>query len=293
MELNISNCSGIKQSLPFFAFYLFVFCFFSCGNLEKEIELDIPPYESQLVVECYLEPGKPFKLLMTKSAAYFEPFPQSDFDFVQSILADSAIITIENNGEIYELPNELYFDPEAFRLYNYHTTELVPNDLENDFVLNIEMPDGRTVRSQTRILPTVPIDSVVIEFSEENDTLARALTYFVDDINEENYYRRMLHFGSLDTIPELDFTVLDDVVEDDGRVVFGTNFDFAVGDTIINSIFHIDRAYHDFLESVFFSLDANGNPFGQPAAINSNLEGDAIGIFTGISVSRNVTIVED
>jgi hypothetical protein len=168
----------------------------------------------------------------------------------------------------------------------------VPQDTEHDFTLNISMPDGREITGRTRILPVVNIDSVIIEFSEEVDTLARALMYFTDDISEENYYRRMLHTGSLDTIADIDFAVLDDVVEENGRVVFGTGFDFVEGDTIINSLFHIDREYYDFLESIAFSLDANGNPFGQPAAINSNVLGDGIGVFTGLSVHREMTIVK-
>jgi hemin uptake protein HemP len=56
-------------------------------------------------VECYLEPNKPFNLLLTKSAAYFDPFPQEEFDFIESILADSAEVTIEHNGQIYVLEN--------------------------------------------------------------------------------------------------------------------------------------------------------------------------------------------
>ena len=289
---------NIKMKAIRFAKYISIFSFFilsiiSCGNLEKEIELDIPPYEGQLVVECYLEPGKPFNLILTKSAAYFEPFPQNNFDFLEGILVDSAVVSIEHNGEIYELENEIYFDLETLKLFNYHNPALVPQDIDHDFTLNINMPDGRKINGRTRILPVVPIDSVVVEFNEEVDTLARVLTYFTDNINEENFYRRMLHEGSLDSFPKLDFTVLDDVVGEDGKVVFGTNFDFAEGDTIINSIFHIDREYHDFLESIFFSLDANGNPFGQPAAINSNVEGgNAIGIFTGLSVDRNMLIIE-
>lgn len=276
-----------------FAFFLLAFYFFSCGNLEKEVELDIPPYEGELVVECYLEPFKPLALILTRSAAYFEPFPQNNFDFLESILVDSAEVTISYEGESFLLNNQIYFDNESLKLYNYYLPSLVPNDTTIDFFLEIKTKEGQLIAGRTRLLPVVPIDSVVVEFSEEVDTLARVLTYFTDNVNEENYYRRMLHQGSLDSFPELDFTVLDDFVSEDGRVVFGTNFSFVEGDTVINSIFHIDRAYHDFLESISFALEANGNPFGQPSAINSNLEGDnAVGIFTGLSVARERTIIE-
>ncbi|MEO1258297.1 MAG: DUF4249 domain-containing protein [Bacteroidota bacterium] len=270
---------------------VFVALLFSCGNLEKEIELELPPYESQIVVECYLIPGQPMSLLLTKSAAYFDPLPTDESEFVESILEDSAEVTIRHNGVTYELENQLFFNNTTSKFFNYFNAELVPEEFDNDFFLNIKTKDGREITSQTRLLPVVPIDSVVVEFNEEQDTLARVLTYLPEDPDMDNYYRRMLHLESLDSIPEQDFTTNDDFVDDE-QLVFGSGFDFKEGETVINSIFHIDRAYFDFLESVFFAIDANGNPFGQPAVINSNLEGDAIGIFTGLSVDRIVTVVE-
>ncbi|HFA47495.1 MAG TPA: DUF4249 domain-containing protein [Bacteroidetes bacterium] len=275
----------------YFCAFIFTAFLFSCGGLEKEIDLELPAYESQVVVECYLQPGLPYALALTKSAAYFDPFPTDSFDFLESILEDSAEVTIMHEGETIKLENQLYFDQEAQRLYNYFSPDIVPEDFENNFTLSIVTKDGREVRAFTRILPVVPIDSVVVEFNPEVDTLARVLAYVYEDPTEDDYYRRMLHVGSLDTVPDLDFTLNDDFVDDD-ILVFGTGFDFMVGDTIINSIFHIDRAYFDFLESITFAIDANGNPFGQPAAINSNLEGDAIGIFTGLSYDRVETIIE-
>ncbi|MEZ4935256.1 MAG: DUF4249 domain-containing protein [Saprospiraceae bacterium] len=280
----------MKNLIYFYAISFTAFLF-SCGGLEKEIDLELPLYESQLVVECYLEPGEPFTLLLTKSAAYFDPIPTEDFEFVEKILEDSAVVTIQHKGVTYELPNQIYFNQQTKKLYNYYSSERVPNDLENDFTLKIIAKDGREVTAKTRILPVVPIDSVVVEFNPERDSLARVLTYVSEDPNTNNYYRRMLHVGSLDTIPDQDFTTNDDFV-DDGLIIFGSGYDFKEGDIVFNSIFHIDRAYFDFMESVFFAMDANGNPFGQPAAIKSNVEGDAIGIFTGLSVDRVATEVK-
>ncbi len=269
----------------------FIMFLFSCGGLEKEIDLELPIYESQIVVECYLEPGEPFALALTKSAAYFDPIPLDDFEFIENILEDSAEVSIQYNGQIIELSNQIYFNFETGKIFNYFSSSIVPNDTQSEFTLNIKTKDGREVFAKTQILPIVPIDSVVVEFSSEVDSVARVLTYLTENPLEDNYYRRMLHIGSLDTIPDQDFTTNDDFV-DDNIIVFGSGYDFREGDTVINSIFHIDREYYDFLESIFFAVDANGNPFGQPAAINSNVEGDAIGIFTGLSVDRNLVIIE-
>ena len=287
MKYSIQN---IGQQITF-AFCLLTFALTSCGSLEKEVEIDLPEYESQLVVECYLEAGEPFTLLLTRSAAYFDPLPTETFDFVESILEDSAAISILHNGVEYQLENQLFFNPVTSKLYNYFTPELVPEDFDNDFQLTITTADGEVVTSSTRLLPAVPIDSNVVEFEPEVDTLARLLTYLSDDLTQSNYYRRTLHENSLDTLNYIDFTTVDDFFDDE-TFVFGTGFDFVEGDTLFTTVYHIDREYFDFLESVFFAQDANGNPFGQPAAINSNLTGDAIGIFTGLSYTREMVIVE-
>lgn len=269
----------------------------ACGHLEKEIDLELPTYQSQYVVECYLEPGQNFRLALSRSVPYFEPFPENPANFVQSILVDSAEVSISHAGKEYVLKNEidLAYLISAKKLYNYSSQEIVPADTNSDFFLKIKTPDGNLITAHTRLLPIVPIDSVVVEFDEKKDTLARTLVYLTDDPGLANYYRFLLHHNSLDSIPQQDFQVNDDFV-DKGKLVFGTGFDFKEGDTIFNTAFHIDRAYFDFLESTFNAAGANGNPFGQPSAIISNLQSNAgvsvLGIFTGLSYDRVMTVVE-
>ena len=267
--------------------------FAACGNLENEINLDLPEYQSQLVVECYLEPGQPFTLALSRSVPYFDPFPDTLLDFVDQILVDSATITISHNGTDYPMTNLLLLNPTTKKAFNYFNVELVPTDFDHDFSLKIVTKDGKTITAATRLLPVVPIDSIVVEFNEDVDTIARVLTYITDDPATDDYYRRMIHLNSLDSIPQQDFTTFDDYV-DDKKIVFGTPYDFEENDTIWNTIYHIDRAYFDFWESTFNAINANGNPFGQPSAIISNVKGDGnpIGIFTGLSYDRVMTIIK-
>ncbi len=260
-------------------------------NLEKEISINLPEYEPRLALECYLEPGQPFVLTLSKTAPYFEPFPALDARFLQSILEDSATVVIKHKGQSYTLQNRLLFNPLTGKLYNYVSNSLVPEDYSADFELEVVTRQGKTITATTRLLPKVPIDSVVVQFAP-NDTLARVLTYFMDNPDTRNYYRRILHKSRLDTIPLQDFTV-DDRFVTNGRFVFGTNYEFAVGDTVFNTLLHIDRAYYDYFDSVQTAFFSNGNPFAQPSPINSNLKGtaNAIGIFTGLSYDRVMTVV--
>ncbi len=265
----------------------------ACGDLEKEILVDLPDYESQVVLECYLEPGQPYRLLLTKSASYFAPFPTQNDQFLENILEQDASVIIRHNGEEISLANQLTFDPETGKIYNYSSTTLVPENYNQDFELSITTEDGQTIGAITQILPVVPIDSIVILFDEEKDSLARAETYLTDDRQVANFYRRSLHLGNLETEPEQDF-VTDDEVFDSEKFFFGTALDYTVGDTLFFTIYHIDQTYYQFFRSVQQAILSNGNPFGQPSPIISNLSGtaDAVGIFTGLSYDRVMTIIE-
>jgi hypothetical protein len=269
--------------------------FLQACNLEREVEIDLPDYESQLVLECYLEPGKPFTALLTRSDDYFAPVASSVdnlIEYYQGLLEQDAMVRIRYQGNTYELANTLFLDPKTFRFANYVSDELVPKDYQNEFELEVTTSDGRTITSRTMLLEPIPIDSVVYEFSEASPDSARILTYFTDISDERNYVRRMLHRNTLDSLPDQDFVTDDRFVEE--RVVFGSGYDYGRGEQVINTLFHVDEAYYEYLESVFNSISSNGNPFAQPGVIVSNLEGtaDAIGIFTGLSYVRDTLLIE-
>ncbi|KGE88676.1 hypothetical protein IX84_08405 [Phaeodactylibacter xiamenensis] len=268
----------------------------SACNLEQEVEINLPDYEVRPVLEAYVEPGERYRLLLTRSAGYFAPLPSLD-NLLEELLLDSAEVSITHDGVTYQLENTLLFDPTTQKIYNYAagSNDLVPTESDLPFELNITLPNGETIRAETRLLPQVEIDSVVIEFPETGnpaDTLARALTYFTDNPNTDNFYRRMLQLNSLDSLPEQDF-VTDDRLVEDSTIAFGTGFNYKAGDTLITTLYHISEDYATFLESVDGAAAANGNPFGQPSPVISNLEGtaNALGIFTALVSFRRNDIV--
>lgn len=281
----------MSKWLLFFSFAALAAC-----NLEQEIDIDLPEYESRPVVEAYLEPGQPFRLLLTRSAAYFDPLPTVD-NFLGELLLSGAEVEIVHNGATYTLNNQLSLDPQTQKIYNYIAGggARVPEDSSLPFELFIRLPDGRTITGQTALLPPVAIDSLVVEFPE-TDTLARVLTYFTDDPNQDNYYRYMLQLNALDSLPEQDFVSDDRLLSPgDSTIAFGTGFNYEVGDTLFTTLYHISEDYATFLESVSGAAAANGNPFGQPSPVISNLGGDAgaLGIFTGLAKTQRMDIIEE
>lgn len=262
-------------------------------NLTKDVDIDLPDYERQPVVECFLEPGQPFRLLLTQSYGFFDPFGL-DSNFIQKTLLDGATVTISYDGHTDTLTNGLFFTFVApIKIFNYQSSQLVPATPGIDYTLNIRLPDGNTITGRTIMLPRVPIDSVLVEFSPDIDTLARVLTYISDDRTTPNYYRRLLNYSSLDSFPEQDFLV-DDRIITTPLIAFGTGYELTRGDTAFNTIFHITKDYYDYYESVQLAVFGNVNPFAQPSPIRSNVSGSGnpLGIFTCLVYDRDTTIIE-
>jgi hypothetical protein len=263
----------------------------SC-NLTKDVEIDLPEYDRQPVVECYLEPGKPFRLLLTRSYAFFDPLG-IDSTFLEKTLLQGATVTITYNGQTETLLNIPSLDLNPLKLYNYTGVNFVPATPGIEYTLNITLPDGAgNINARTTMLPPVPIDSVVIQWNTEGDSLARALTYITDDKSTENFYRRMLNYQSLDSIPQQDF-ISPDRFTTTASIVFGTGYELVKGDTIFNTIFHMDKPYYDYVESIQLAIIANLNPFAQPSQIKSNVQGSGnpLGIFTCLLYDRDTTII--
>ena len=263
----------------------------ACG-LEREVEIELPAYEAQVVVEAYLEPGNRYNLLLTRGTPFFDPFDIQSLETVlEEVLEQEADVRIRYGNQEISLVNNLYYNPSTQQFANYVAQEIVPYDYTAEFNLEIMLQNGKEIDATTYLLKPIPFDSLVVEY--QDDTLARVLTYLTDIPREENFYRRMLSVGSLDSVPEQDFLV-EDILTDNGVIAFGTGFDYTKGDKVINSLWHISKEYYDFLESVQFSIQANLDPITQPGMIISNVNGSAnpLGIFTGISLSRDTTNIE-
>lgn len=265
--------------------------FWGACNLEKEIDLELPQYDSQPVVECYLEPGKPFRLLLTRSYSFFDPFGL-DSSFLDKTLLGGALVTIAYNNRVDTLPNTLSLEFPPLKIFNYTGKNIVPATPGIEYTLRIVTPDGKEITGKTVMLPKVPIDSIRVEWNPQRDSLARILTYITDDRTQENYYRRMLNYSTLDSVPDQDFLANDRIAQTE-VIAFGSGYELREGDTVFNTLFHITKDYYDYLESVQLAVIGNLNPFAQPARIKSNVRGSAnpLGIFTCLVYDRDTTII--
>ncbi len=272
----------LRFTLP--ALFLSLFLIPAC-NLEQNIDVDLPSYESELTVECYLEPGRPFRLLLSESLGYFESAQTNP-------IIDNASVTITHAGGTVNLINGFVVDPEFDKFYNFYSSDLVPATVGAEYTLNITDDRGRSITGTTTMLPTVDIDSLVPQFNT-SDTLALVLTYFAEP-EGDNWYRRQLHFGETvrTAVVDQDFVTDDNLETEDNNFVFGSGFEFGVGDTVFSTLYNIEEPYYDFLVSAFDAISSNGNPFASPSSIKSNVDG-GLGIFTCLSYDRDTIIIPE
>ena len=258
-----------------FIFLLAGIISFSC-NMEKEIDLDLPDYESKIVVECYLLPGSDFRLALFESVSYF--------DTPQLPTVDSALVIIRYNGNTDTL--EYIGLSFAGKYFNYRSSTIVPADYTSLFTLEIIDKRGRRLTASTTIPILVPIDTITIETNA--DSLSFPLTRFTDDPSTEDLYRYQVEENNIGR--EVTDFQFDDKLFETSQVAIGSNYSLKKADQVTVSLFHLTKEHFDFLESVNAAIDANGNPFGQPAVIKSNING-GLGIFTGVAVDQKTFLI--
>ena len=264
-----------------------VLLFFSaCDTLQKEVDLNLPEFESKLSVDCYLEIGQPFRAIISETTPYFGGLNTG------LPVVSGATVTITHNGVVDTLEEGLFFDFFTGKFFNYGSTTLVPADYTNDFSLSVVDSAGRTLTATTKLLEPVTLDSIQI-LPPLQDSSYSYLSFFQDDPNETNFYYRTTH----KTLPIADSLktafVVDDLVINgqENQIVLGGPPNFRYGDTAVITLFHITESHHSFIESYTASVQNNGNPFAQPGSVVSNVQG-GFGIFTGLAFDRNIYYIE-
>lgn len=259
------------------------FALAGCDSLEKQIEVPLPKHHPQLVAECYLQDGQPYKLYLTQTASYFEPLPENLFNpYNDAVVCISA-------GELRDtLRQEYSFDFFNKKFYNFSGNMAALNDPNLEYELEITDKAGnRRVTGRTRFLPKPDLDTVEYVL---RDTLARILIWINDPPSESNYYRIIMHRDSLNSPPVLNFTFTDGNFNG-RRFPIGTSYRFKVGDKLIVRLYHIEKAHYDYFELMEDAIRSNGNPFAQPVTLQSPLEG-GYGLFMALSYSEKTLKIE-
>lgn len=255
----------------------------SC-DLEQDIDVDLPALPAQLAVECYLENGEIPRLTVTETVPYLaspEPIVPTDVT-VRLTLA---------NGQTETLRFFPGLNPVTRKAYTHTGTRRLVARPGDTFRLDVTDSKGRRVTGTATMPARVPIDTLEYEFNDlpPEQREAYVLTRFQDPVGVGNSYYIQIHRDSISDEAEVDYDV-EDRLNDGTRFALGTSFRFDPGDTLLVTLYHLDRPFFLFRQSVQDARNANGNPFSQPSSIKSTVEG-GVGVFTVLSYDRKQLII--
>ena len=250
-------------------------------NLEKSFKIELPPYQPKLVVECYLEHGKPYRLALTESVPYTSPAALPP-------LVNDALVVITHNGIRDTIRFGLSIDTLAGKVFNYTSPKIVDATTGGEYELEIiDRKKNRRVVGKANFLPKPTITKIETrqQIRSNGDTTYYVLTEFPDnDLTQPNYYRMLVNKDSLTSSPDPDIS-FEDRFADNGRIIIGSGFDFKRKDSLYVTIYHNTKPYYDFIESLEDAVRANGNPFAQPGGVKSTVQG-GLGVFACLAYDR-------
>lgn len=269
------------------------------SSCEKEIEVNLPAAESQVVVEAYINDANPLfnYVILSRTVDYFNPNLS-----VLSVKGATVHITegtVTGTDTVWDIANRKPM------------IELLPDSIPGVYfnpaltgkqgkVYKLEiLADNKYIYGVTTIPQLVPLDSLTTRYevnpANKNDTGYFMTIHFMEPVPKGNNYRYLYRIGSdsayfgWGSINDDDDVFNDDVINGVyRRFTFGRRFKYS--DTVHFYLCSIDRPAYNFWDS-YEQARSNGGPFATPVQLKSTVQG-AIGSFTGKAVSYKRLILK-
>ncbi|MBA2423329.1 MAG: DUF4249 domain-containing protein [Chitinophagales bacterium] len=274
-------------------FFIFCFSVLLISSCQKDITLNIPPSEEQIVVEGHIETGQPPYVILTRTSDYYSTFY---LDSLSNLFVHDAVVQVSDGTQTITL-SEFSLDTLGAVVSVYLGLNMV-GEVGKTYTLTVQT-EGKTLNAVTTIPNVIPLDSIWYEQNADpdNDTLVRLICRYNDPPQLGQYVRYFTQINNEGFYPGLN-----SVFED--AVINGTTFDFPLdrginrndstsfenyglfkkGDTITVKWSGIDKPHFDYWRTEEFELGGQGSPFSSPVIIQSNING-GLGIWGGYSSS--------
>ena len=294
----------------------------------KEVQIDIPGYEEQMVVDGIIETGQPAIVLLSSTANIYSP---TNLEAYLSGFVSGATIVV-SDGTINDTLVEICTDNlppgteeiaasffgipvdqlVTLNLCGYFSTQIV-GEVGKTYELSVDV-NGESYTSVTSIIEPTPLDSLFWKPEPPLENRGWSWAVLSDPPGLNDAYRwevkrlNILPDGTQDPLFYKPFgPFFDDAFFD------GLTFEFAYenpinffdesinedyrgyyeqGDTILVKLSKLGRAEFDFFEKKYNQMYTAGNPFATPTNIPTNIEGGALGVWAGFSPWSDTLICE-
>lgn len=294
---------------------------FSCT---KEVKIDIPGYEEQIVIDGKIETGLPPFVILSNSKDIYAP---TDLDaFLSGFIDDAEVIVSDGTTTVtldkicsdnippgFEDMAAAFFGIPPSELANYHLcvyTSLNPSifgKVGKNYALTVNY-EGKSYTASTLIPQPTPLDYLFWKEEEEAPGYGFSWAHLTDPLGGTDAYKwevqRVNKDLNADNIDPAFKTTYSPVFDDE--FIDGKSFDFfyenpftwgvdsipaqyrgyyKYGDSVAVKFSKMDPYVYEFLEKKYIQLSTNGNPFASPTNIITNIKGGALGLWAGFSPS--------
>ena len=261
----------------------------SC-TVEPEIDLQLP--DALIVVDGSIEQGEQARVFLTTNTPYFTTIDSAS---LRDLVLSRALVTLDDgeNSEVLILRKDSrYFPP------YYYAGNSIYGDTGKVYTLSASY-GGKSIIAQTTVPGIVELDNCSFELAEESDSLGSLILEFTDPRAEKNFYRIFTKRLGEDEkfIPSLIIAINDQYFNGDKVTLKlyrapdsflsteGSEY-YSFDDTIVVKLCTMDEQTFDFWNTYQEEAINATNPFASSMInLESNIEGDGLGVWGGYGVS--------
>ncbi len=318
MYICIVNKAIFKQN----KLALLGFCLLFIFSCSKEVNIEIPGYQEQIVVDGFIETGLPPVVLLSKSQDVYSP---TDINAFLLTLITDAEIWVSNGTDSVQLElisannlpqevaeivagklriklNELAMLPISF--YSTSNTSIY-GEINKNYNLYIKHNDKNYEASSSILEPTY-LDDLYWKIEPETIEYGYSWARLTDPSMHYDAYKwevKRINIKNGKTKDEWYKPTSDPYFDD--QFFNGMTFDFFYenpmgrkgdtthlkiyrrlyksGDSVVVKLSKINPSTYDFFSKKRRQLRSNGSPFASPINIPSNISGGALGIWAGFA----------
>lgn len=289
--------------------------FFGC---QEEIEVELPDYESKIVIEGSIENGYPAMVILSNSIPYFENI---DMNYLMNkvFIRDAEVYITSSDGQSEPLTFQYCEDSPFFFAYRGNNIRGKEN---TSYTLTVKYND-QTYTSTTTIPCTFDLDSIwfsTISDLINADTMRTIRIQMTDNPNEENFYAfrlkvycpkfrdRVWNYSipiafddktingitfnlELERYPALSLFNFN-LTEEERKAM--SRLTFRPGDTVIVKHSQMDFNSYQFMISGGMEAVLGTSPFFNPTPVISNIEGEnVLGAWCGFASKYDTLVWPD
>lgn len=276
-----------------------ILCVSLYTGCQSEIEVDLPDYDSKLVIEGTIENGEPAVVFLSKSIPYFSTM---DLNHLMDVLiTDAEVYVTSSDGESERLQFQLYPDAPLFMAF---VSQHLRGKENTSYTLTVRY-DGKEYTAVTTIPHTFDLDSIWFDCPSDlinTDTIKTIRLQMTDNPNETNFYGFKLKVACpkftdrlwISSVPivfddktfngctfnyELErfgITSFMTIGMDEHQLTDYNRITFRPGDTVYVKHSLMDYNTYQFMMTGGNDAIMGSNPFTNPAPVASNIQGENV-----------------